>query len=91
MMEMLKTSNEYLLFACFHLSWIDVCSLEVGEEELNRGCVVAVRPSKDAGHIVFLQELQSVPAPVVGRVVHENDVSAPPPRLFAIQELDQVT
>ena len=64
----------------------------VGEEELH-GCyrkervrieggaltgIVAVRPCVDARDIVFFQELQRILAPVVRRVVPENDVVASP-------------
>ena len=47
MPEKLAKDHLYLLLSCFHFPRVDVCSLEVGEEKLHRGGIIAVGPSED--------------------------------------------
>ena len=91
MPEKLGKDDLYLLLACLYTPGVDVCCLEVGKEEFNRGCIVAVGSCEDARHIVLFQELQSVLAPVIGCIIHHDDMGPPPPRHRAVQEFDQVT
>ena len=64
--------------AGLHLPRVDVSSFEVGEEELDWGCIVAVRPGEEDRELELLIHLQAVAGRLVRRVVdHDHGVMTP--------------
>ena len=64
--------------AGLHLPRVDVSSFEVGEEELDGGCVVAVRPSEEDRELELLIHLQAVAGCLIRRVVNQDHGVVPP-------------
>ena len=54
------SQKEYLRLTHWHLRRVDVSSLELREQELANGCIVAVRTEEHDGHLPLFQPFQSV-------------------------------
>ena len=67
-----------IAFAGLHFPRIDIISFEMGEIELDWGCIVAVRPGEQDRELELLIQLQAVAGRLVWRVVDHDHGVAPP-------------